>query len=271
MPGKKKTEILIGFTSHYPSVAEKEERYMKNADVILAEMPPDVVEGLAKGRSIEALALGYRYPEQFKKRLTQLKKSMDEGKTVIGYESFYKQDAWTPLEYRDLQYLEEEAHEALRARDTERFAQVMAQFNEMREHKSVEWIKSNLTRFRGKKIYIEAGENHTPIYHQLKKELKPRGISVESVHANKGLYEHPRIKAKYPPSDQLMRIYRFKTTSSKNWEKIRELVRQDREFREAQDELGRRYEWGKGLSHESAIERSELDLLRRQTRKGLRK
>ena len=112
------------------------------------------------------------------------------------------------------------------------------------------------------------GGGHAPLYHQLKKELKD--VSMKAVYLTSGMYEHPGIKYKRSPQDQLISMLTYGTRLSKNPLVVRKLVRQQHEFDFERRGLEARYEL-RGMSHERAHEKSVFNTIRRQTRRGLRR
>ena len=265
MHDKKKTEITVGFASHFPSSAERALKHMEDADVILVEMPAKTIKDLAKGAPLYSLTEGTINTEYEEAFLSGLKQKIEEGKTVRGYESVYDPGRWTKDEFRELMESKRNADISLVRGDIASFAENLAKFNKMREAKTVEWIKRNMSMFRGKRVYIEAGASHTGLYHMLKKDLGPKGISVKSDFIEKSNFGRGMLD-KFAPSDQMIRMIRFGTPSSKNPAALARLAEEDRGFREIESRLKEEYRM-KGLSRERASEMAHFGALRRFRRR----
>ena len=261
MRDRKKTEITVGFASHFPSSAERALKHMEKADVILVEMPAKTIKDLARGASMSSLTAGMTNTEYEESFLSGLKQKMEEGKMVKGYESVYDPSRWTKDEFNELMESNRMAEISLVRGDIEGFAKNMAKFNKMREIKTVDWIKRNMTMFRGKRVYIEAGGSHTGIYHMLKKDLGSKGVTVRSDFIDKSNYGRGTLD-KFAPSDQMIRMIRFGTPYSKDPAALARLAEKDWKFRKIERELMDEYR-RRGLSRERANEMAHFGALRK--------
>jgi len=271
MPAKK-TEILFGFGPHLLNLVEKKLPHRNNADIIVIEAPQEVVDKFIKGKKklTESELADYTpFPEESIKDLYQLRKLSKEGKTILGFGGFHSPEEWTKGERNRLFVLQENLSEHYLNGDVESYARARVELNRLLEGKAAEWIKSNLPNWKGKKIFIDMGAGHAPLYHMLKRDLK--GISVRAEYLTKRMYEERGILHKKKPLDQIINILTYRTPSAKNPEKIKELVRQQHEFDNEKKRLEARYQFKERMTPESASERAEFELLRRQTRRGLRR
>jgi hypothetical protein len=231
MTEKKKTEITFGFASHFPSSAKRMLKRMGDADVILVELPPRIIKGLAKGAPIKSLiegSINADYEEVF---LSGLKQKMKEGKKVIGYESLHDQKRWTADEFEKLKNAEKMLGAGFMSRDMMTYAKNMAEFNKMREAKSAQWIKRNISMLRGKRVYIEAGAAHTGLYHVLKRDLGSKDLSVKRDFIDRVNYEKG-VLSMFKPSDQMVRMIRFNTKSAKDPAAFAKLAEEEKRFLE---------------------------------------
>ena len=265
MRDKKKTEITVGFASHFPESAERALKHMKDADVILVEMPAKIIKELARGAPLHFLTEGTMNTEYEEAFLSGLKRKMEEGKIVKGYESVYDPGRWTKEEFNELMESKRKADIGLVRGDIASFAENFAKFNKMREAKAVGWIKRNISMFNGKRVYIEAGASHTGLYHMLKKDLGSKGITVKPDFVDKSNYSRG-ILDKFAPSDQMARMIRFNTPSSKDPAMLARLAQEDFGFREIERRLKEEYRM-RGLSRERANEMAHFGALRKFRRR----
>lgn len=266
MRDKKKTEVTIGFTMHYPSFISKEMGRMKKADVVFLEGAHQLVREIRAGKSAKELVKSGNFLEEeyAEKYVPRLKKLIDSGKTIIGYENLGDRRYWKPEEAQRLLMLQDTVNWAVKADKPELFARAEAEMVRLREEKSVAWLKANIPHYQGN-IYIDAGAIHTPIWHELKRDLEKKGIAVRADFLTQGKYRDKRIKVMYHPSDRLVRSFRFKTDTAFDQRKIRKLANEDKEFRDAQSNIvWKRQE--RGLPFWGALERNTFRMMRRKRR-----
>jgi hypothetical protein len=264
---KRKTEIVIGFTHHTPSFVDKELENMKKADVILFEAPTHNIEQLKEG-IIQPQHLGSisSFPDTAERTYRALKKLSDDGKIVLGYENYNNPKIWSREERAKLHELEEKTERYFfktRAPLTKRYflrsARASAEATKLRDKNSFEWIKQNLPKFEGKKVYIMAGSGHTGLYHLLKKELEPKGISIKTLFLSKGLFKNPRMLEKYTPYTTMMRTIIFNTPSSRDKKATKEHLRLTKEYVKKVFKQTKRYM--KEMPWELAQEKADLEFL----------
>jgi len=267
MAEKKKTEIIIGFTHHSPSFIEKELENMKKADVILFEAPTYKIEQLKEG-IIQPRHLGSvsSFPSTAERTYRALKKFSDEGKTVFGYEDYNNPKIWSREERARLHELEEKTERyffktkvPLTKRYFLRSAQASAEATKLRDQKSFEWIKQNLPKFEGKKIYIMAGSGHTGLYHRLRKELNQKGISVKPLFISKGMYRDLKILEKYTPYTAMTRTIIFNTPSSRDKKATKDRLKLTKDYVRSVFKQTKKYM--KDMPWEIAQEKAELEYL----------
>jgi hypothetical protein len=269
MPDKK-TEITFGFSPHFPSMVKKSLPYEEEADIIILEGPQVVIDKFIKSRkkiSKDELLKYTPHPETNMIAIRQLRRMREQGKTILPLGS-YSTDKWTKEERGRFDRLMERADGYNFEEDVENLARAVAEMNKLVNEKNVEWIKKNLPGWKGKKVFIQMGAGHAPVYHQLRRELK--GVSIKAAYLTAGKYENPRIKYKRDPQDQLVSMLTYGTRLSKNRLVVRKRVRQQHEYNLVRKGLEGRYE-AQGMSHEKAHERAVFETLRKQTSRGLRR
>ncbi len=264
MHDRKKTEITIGFTMHYPSFVKREMAQMKKADVIFLEAPYRLIRDIRAGKSPEELFKeGYFSEKKYaKKYATELKKIIDSGKRVIGYENPGGNRHWKPEEVQRMLDLQDISDLARGTKNHDVFIGAEAEMVKIRDDKNLAWLKANIPRYEGK-IYVDAGAVHTPIWHGLKKEFEKDGISVKAEFLARGKFGNRRIKMMYSPTDRLVRTLRFNTDALGNPNRLYQLMSEDREFREIQGKLiSRRQHSGRPFLR--AVEKNTMKLLRKR-------
>ena len=251
---KKRTEVIFGFESHSPATVPKYLPYMKQADVILLETPEErVSEFLDRRNSAQWLAAKTDRPKYTEREINALRE-LDKGKTIMGTDYFGEKSLAASLK-------EERRSDKL----WQRFggiggARKEAIRDEAREVIWAKWLESRIEEFEGKKIYIQAGAARTPLYHMLKKKLEDRGAIVSRVHLDEGKFG-PGIKQMYSPKDYLRRAFRFKTASSEDWGKARELLRQRKRFYKSYGPRYLKHYEDRSLSEEEAVEKALFEAL----------
>jgi hypothetical protein len=235
MAEKRKTEIIIGFEEHDKKSLKKAIPYMKEADVIFLERIPGEMHVL-RGRGAIFERGVKKFKEQLKSsgegmikwdklRLSLMGRLKKEGKKI---------DTWDVG--RNYRHLPSEIGKLQRGGKLEEAARLEAQWYKNREEAGITRIIEKLPSMKGKKIFIQAGGMHTALYHILKKELEPRGVSVNAVYLTKGKYGPPRVSIKYAPYHELARMFRFDTKSAKDKKVINKLIEEQHEF---EKEVGR--------------------------------
>jgi len=268
MTEKKKTEILFGFEHHTPLHTERHEENMKEADVILLEIPPSKLKKLLSKTPTE---IEKKYPDMLKhtrEYVLKAKKYSNEGKEVKGWDSkVIRGKSWwwemrkNPKSIRSLPIQMQMFYTVPR---------IVAEATVARENRAFKFIKNNLPKWEGKKVYIMAGGFHTGLYHKLKKELESKGVEVRREHFAKGNYEHPRIHEKFDPMEQLAGMIRFKLKSAKDPTRVEELYNQWLVYAEEINRLKRKHGALAVREQDEAFKKDEFKLLRRQTRRGLK-
>lgn len=269
-------EVIFGFESHAPQHVEKKRPFVERADVILVEDLPQFIKKLRttspelanQPQTIKIQGVPYQYrpafPEYTEKYYSLLKEAMERGKTVIG----------TDLQAtKKIGELGEQMQTASHLGNAMRKAAAWARYNQAREKKRLDWILKNLHKFEGKTVYIDAGNVHTPLYHDFKRMLVKKGLA-DKIKVTREHLARPDLGGqieKYNPFDQMKRIFRFKKKlTEKDHERIAELMEQDKAFNLGYWHLANKYV-AQGMSQESAGHEAEMELLRRQTRAGLAK
>jgi len=260
MPAKK-TEITIGFTPHFPSFVEKELPLMEKADLILVELPQEYIRELSKGTSPKELAWRTNFPETVEKQLTQIKKLMDAGKSVLGYEVWHDPSMWTPRELKKVEKIQDEMGVEKRKQmffpSSSRSRQLIAEAAKFREDKSLKIIKGIIPKFGGKKVYISAGQAHTRIFHGLKK-LSEKNVTVRAEFFDRGKVIPSAVI--FSPEVEEMRMYTF-GIAKKNPEKMKRLEKQADDFSMDKASLQMKY-MRMGLTQEQAAERAKYETLK---------
>jgi hypothetical protein len=259
---KKKTEIIIGFEEHTKKYLGKATPDMKKADVIFLEMEPEFFRSIFLNKQItpeEALnnkKLLKGVAAYDKRELSILRNLWKDGKSIaswdVGKNSVKKYPSLT------------------RAINLREFAINQANSLRKRDELGAATITKYLPNFEGKTIYVRAGAMHTGLYHQLKKELEPRGVSVKATFLTKGKYGNGGTSIKYTPLEELIRIFRFNTKSARNKERIKSLI--DEHYRHQQDvfNLVKKYK-NEGLNEDRAIRKASVELVRKRTGRGSRR
>jgi len=265
MAEKKKTEIVIGFTQHLPSFVDKELANMRKADVILFEYTTHGIEFLKRGGiTPHMLAQKSYFPDSAERIYRGLKELSDEGKTVLGYEDRHNPQIWSNKERAKLSDLEEDIQYAFKSRrqfkgrNFLKSAEALAEATRLRDDKTLKWIKDNLPRFEGKKIYISAGSLHTPLYHALKRELESKGIPVKAIFLAKGRYKDARALEKYTPYHQMSRAILFNTPSSRSKKGLKRHVKETNRYMKRALVISKKYG---GLPPGAAQERIDSELM----------
>lgn len=213
---EKETEVEIGFQQHLPKFAEREKKKMEKADIIIPEFSESEIKKLRKAETEEeinkiAKETSSNYPEYTITLFKELKKQMEKGKEIKGIQFPAHRISKEKLEELKKQGRKEEIHDIL----------TLETFDSMkRESKRAEKLKELIKNNPRKKIYISAGAAHTPVYHEVKKELGDKeSINIKRKHhTEKDL--PGRYKKVYNPRQQLSRKIKFRT---KEGEKILEL------------------------------------------------
>jgi hypothetical protein len=261
MAEKKKTEIVFGFEPHLLSSVDKMLPLMEKADVILLENTPQRVKNLLKGKQ-PSFADGYVLPEFAQKQIPLLQHLKKQGKVVLGSEPTHDED-WmlkNRKKARKIINLELDEKKLYFRGDFRGSIRAAAKGSKLIEQERLDWILKHLPQFEGKKIYIDIGEEHTGVYHKLKKELAARGIPVKTEFLSKGMFKDKRILVKYPPKTQLMRMMQFKTRNSRNSQVVKRLVEEDKQF--DKKILGTVFGYmRRGMSEEQATEKAYLELI----------
>jgi len=266
MAEKKKTEIVIGFSHHTPSFVEKELDNMRKADVILFESPTYRIEQLKKGIiTPRQLASVSNFPISSERIYRSLKLMSAKGKPVFGYEDFNNSALWSNEERAKYHKLSEEIESFFTPKKDFSKAKILksatafAELTNMRDRKAAEWIKRNIAKFEGKKIYISAGSAHTSIYHILKRELEPKGVLIKPLFLAKDFYKDPRILERYNPYYALGRALAFKTPSHKEKKELNKRLKDTQKYLKKTFKLSKKYI--KTMPPEYALERAELDIV----------
>ncbi len=201
-----KTEITIEFESHYPQMVGKKKE-MEEADIIIPEQTSKTIEKLKEAETEEELKKVAKEETKFleysEKKFKVYKEMQEEGKEIKG-------------KMGRTNYILPQSPEE------------KAKSNEEREKERLKKLKKIIRENPGKKIYIEAGANHTPVYHKLKEELgEKENIEIKRKHlVEKDLHEkagYPeQTKEAYPPRNQLMRHFRFDTETAQRYKKLQE-------------------------------------------------
>ena len=220
----KKTRITIGFEHHAVDVLKKKLPYMQKADVIAIEVDNKIVGAHIDGKKVEHGSLFPHYTERYIKLLKDMRA---QGKEVVGsYEL-------TPDEERRQKEAFQQCADAQKAvmegriepeEYVKKYASGFAIDSEIREKNIVNFILKNLNKWKGKTIYIPIGALHTPVLHELKKRLKPRGIEVKAVFHMAGEFGNPRLSQVYGPMSELTRLYRFKKPAANDPTRIKKIV-----------------------------------------------
>jgi hypothetical protein len=276
MVEKKKTEITIGFTHHTPSFIEKELENMRKADVILFESPTYRIEQLKEG-TIDPyqLASTTNFPVSAERMYRSLKWMSAKGKPVFGYEDFNNPLFWSNEERAKYKRLKDETESFFKPRKDFsegkilKSAMAVAELTNMRDKKAAEWIKHNLPKFEGKRIYVSAGSTHTALYHTLKRELEPKGVSVKPLFLAKGFYKDARTMEKYSPYSSLGRALAFKTPSSRNERELKKRLKDAKSYLKKAFKLSKKY--AKTMPWEYALERAELETINSWKGRGMLK
>ncbi len=264
MEKSRKTEVTIGFTMHYPSFVKREMAQMKKADVIFIEGPDRLIKDIRAGKSPKELVKdGEFFEEEYaKKYSTKLRKIIDSGKTVIGYENMGNKRYWKPEDVRRVLDLQDITDWAIETKNQWAFASAEAEMVKMRDKRNAAWLKANVPLCEGK-VYIDAGALHTPIWHELKKEFEKKGIPVKAEFLAHGKFKNRQIKMKYSPTERLIRTIMFDTSALGNAERLYQLLNEDREFREVQSKLIlRRQRMGRPFLR--ALEKKTMRMLRKR-------
>lgn len=256
---KKKNEITIGFTPHFPSFVEKELPLMEKADLILVELPHGYIEELSKGTSPKKLAQYTNSPETAEKELIQIKKLMDDGKAVMGYETWLDPDAWTPNELKKVEKIQNEMiKESARLRPSPKYEKLVAEGIKLRDDNTLKIIKNIISKINGKKIYINAGPTHTRIWHELTK-YAGKNITVKAEFLERGKVIPSRVI--FPPQVEETRMHVF-GVAEKNPERMKKLQKQTSSYSRRKGLLQVKYML-KGLTKEQASERATYETLKR--------
>lgn len=271
---KKKTEIVVGFTHHTPSFIEKEIKNMEKADVILFESPTYQIEQLKTGIiKPDELASISNFEVSASRMYRSLKDMSDKGKPVFGYDDFNNPQFWSNKDRARYHQLTDEIESFFKPKkDFSRgtilkSARAFAELTRLRDKRNVEWIKHNLPKFEGKTVYISAGATHTAIYHSLKKELEPKGISVKQLFISKGAFKQPGVLEKFGPYYSLGRALIFKTQSSRNEAELRKRLEEARNHIKRTFKQTKKY--AKTMPWEYALERAEMEATSYQKKKGM--
>lgn len=259
VPEKKKNEITIGFTPHFPSFVEKELPLMKKADLILVELPHGFIMELSRGTSPKILAQYTNAPEIAEKELIQIKKLMDEGKAVMGYETWEDPDAWTPKELKKVEKIKKGlGEEGARLRTSPRYSQLFAEEIKLRDSNTLKIIRKITSKISGKKIYINAGTAHTRIWHELKKH-PGKNMEVKAEFLERGKIIPSKVI--FSPDVEEMRMHIF-GVAEKNPDKMKRLQEQMPSYSRHKGLLQMKYML-MGLTREQAKERATYETLKK--------
>ena len=258
---KKRGKVTILFTHHVPSFAKREVEHMKGADVVFLEMPQSEVKALSKLtlKEIASEPLSSA-PEYSKIQFTGIKKMMNKGKIVKGYDNVFDDKKLTKEEKKVINKFQE-AYGSTTPMTNKEWLQQMdidAKAFQLRNKKNVEWIKKQLPEFKNKKIYILAGTMHTPLYHKLKKELESQNIPIEAIFLTKEKMEAPNIRIRFSPKEELVRALELGVPLSK--ERIAQLSEESKIFSAAEERFTQAFQQ-RGLSRENAEEAARYMLL----------
>jgi hypothetical protein len=260
MTEKKKTEIVFGFESHLLSSVDKMLPLMEKADVILLENTPQGVKNLLKGKRPSS-ADGYVLPEFAQKQIPLLQHLEKQGKVVLGSEPTHDEDWMLKNRKKARKIIKLEMDEARLyfKGDLKGSIRAAAEASKLIEQERMNWILKHLSQLEGR-IYIDIGEEHTGVYHKLKKELAARGIPVKTEFLSKGMFKDKRILVKYPPKTQLMRMMQFNTRNSRNPRAVKRIIEEDKQF--DKKILGTVFGYMRqGMSNEQATEKAYLELI----------
>lgn len=288
---KGKTEFLVGFESHGPQEIKKKEKKMRESDVIIEELPQSTVKEVKKAntdKELKEIAKEGKVFQEYKfKEFKLLKELMKEGKTVIGIE---------PIKGNLQSYTNpKEGAEDIEKREKARLREIKRKIEYPEESASP--LDKMLGRegenvdLRGKKVYVQAGAVHTPIYQELKeyskgkedvevkrkhlereelqkrvkKKLQEKGYSKEEAEKKvKG------IKEVYNPLHQLMRMYRFNTPTIQKAEELEEAKKGNMEEYFKREYRNKEKDWKKAMK-ESKKARKKLNELEWESKKHLGK
>ncbi len=201
MPKGKKTKVIFVFERHLPGSAKKAMEISKDADILLLELEPKIVEKtiseIKKGRDIESvlkthLGLSPTYGIKF----FRIKEMLERGAQIYGIDS--AEEIWE-------KYGSPRNPEAIIERDK----------------RMVKEILNHIKKNPGKKIAVQLGAMHIGVYIRLKRLLKKEGlkdnVSIQIRYTTKG--EIPRYNIIFHPLDVYTRRLLFnKMGWDKNYE-----------------------------------------------------
>ena len=183
MPRPKKTKVTFVFETHYPGSAKKAMEIAQDADVLLFEADPGMMEKiknmLNSGKSANHILseLGVKNREYWRVKLGGIKEFLKKGKRVFGIDAAYEEARGS--------YMSTTHPEAVKLRDS-------AMVDEIIKH-----IKSNT----GRRLVIQVGAIHTPVYHKVKEAIRRMGLDSQ-VEINRIFTTRdnvPGLEIAYPP------------------------------------------------------------------------
>jgi len=223
MPQTFKRRIIVGFGHH--AETNKWLKQMKRADTVLLEAPPEpyLEKVLSKKISMKNYFTALRFgadlspvfPEHTARLIRGLRASHAKGKKILQSEPERK--GFLKMLSDELPSAQQKARaawpfggfdEGIKA-VTEK-AKLNAEINNMREKERVNWILQNVNTF-GKRVFIETGQNHTKVYHELKRKLEGTHNNVTQIQLNKREAQRygRGVGFIYPPENQLERLFIF--------------------------------------------------------------
>ncbi len=254
--GKMPKEINFLFERHSAKgVADKTIKAMKEHDIILLEYTPETMK-LIENLGPTKAASHVRYPEEENKLFREvLKQKRLHGKKIIFY------DKWNRKMKRKMEEIEQKADEG----DIIGMQKAMAEFAEMRDKENIKRIRKAIEENPEKKILISAGATHSPLYHELKKELKPyekQGKVKINRSFSGGKSER---EMKFNPLEQIVRMFRFKKNiTPEDWKKIHQMEKEARKLIEKQEKLIEKYMKEEGLSKKQAIAKAHWETIKEE-------